>query len=118
MVKNRLDMLSHISHIQLDDNELDVFRDYIPDHYAEVYSLFSFLNDAGVYYKTINFHEPEEKNDSFIFLLSLETKRDCRKLKNHLEKINGCANYLRNTKFNIILSNDGDIISMKFIHSN
>ena len=53
---DRLDMIKKISFIHNDD--ISVFENYIPDHYNEIYSLYSLLSDAKIDYNDIKFNEP------------------------------------------------------------
>ena len=110
METDRLDMLKHISFIG--DKNLNLFKNYIPNHYDEVYSLFSLLDDAAIDYHDINFDKPIEKDDSFVFLFNLK-KKDLKKLKSYLNE-NNIISYLRNKKFIVVLNENDDNISLRF----
>lgn len=107
---DRLDMLKHISFIG--KKNLNLFKNYIPDHYDEVYSLFSLLNDAAIDYHNIEFDKPIEKDDSFVFLFTLKNKY-LKKLAKYLEE-NTVFTYLRNKTFNVVLTENDDNISLRF----
>ena len=93
MGKDRLDMLKHISFIN--KKNLNLFKDYIPYHYDEIYSLFSLLNDASIDYHDIIFDKPKEKGDSFVFLFNTSKNKIIDKLKDHLNSDN-ILRYMRN----------------------
>ena len=108
---NRLDMLKYISFIN--KRNLNLFEDYIPNHYDEIYSLFSLLEDAAIDYHEIYFDKPIEKDDSFIFLFNLKNKYS-KKLKSWLENNNNIIAYMRNKSFNVILKETNDSSSLVF----
>lgn len=110
MEQDRLDMLKHISFIG--KKNLNLFKNYIPNHYDEVYTLFSLLNDAAIDYHDIDFDKPEEKDKSFVFLFSLKNKY-LKKLESHLNE-NNTISYMRNKTFNVVLNKDNDNISLRF----
>ena len=107
---DRLDMLKHISFIG--KKNLNLFKNYIPNHYDEVYSLFSLLKDAAIDYHDIDFDKPKEKDDSFVFLFNLKDKH-LKQLSAYLED-NNTISYLRNKSFNVVLTNNDDNISLRF----
>ena len=107
---DRLDMLKHISFIG--KKNLNLFKNYIPNHYDEVYSLFSLLKDAAIDYHEIDFDKPKEKDDSFVFLFNMKNKY-VKKLSAYLEN-NNVITYLRNKSFNVVLDNNDDNISLRF----
>ena len=65
---DRMDMLEHLSFIG--KNNIDIFSDYIPDHYDEIYTLYTLLEKLSINYRDITFDRPKEKDGSFIFLCS------------------------------------------------
>lgn len=108
---DRLDMIRHISFIN--KRNLNLFKSYIPNHYDEIYSLFSLLKDAAIDYHDIYFDKPIEKDDSFIFLFNLKNKY-IKKLKSCLEDNNNIVTYMRNKSFNVILKETNDSSSLVF----
>lgn len=113
MEHNRLDMIKHVSF--KNDKKISFFRDYIPDHYDEIYSLFSLLKDAAVDYHDIIFDKPKEKDESFIFLFSLKKKKSLKLIISYLEEKNNIINYLRNKSYNVVLTENNDSVSLKFV---
>jgi len=111
MEQDRLDMIKHISFIN--KKNINLFKNYIPNHYDEIYSLFSLLKDAAIDYHDICFDKPKEKDESFIFLFTLKNKY-VKKLKSWLEDNNNIITYMRNKSFNVILSETNDSISLVF----
>lgn len=107
---DRLDMLKHISFIG--KKNLNLFEKYIPDHYDQVYSLFSLLQDAAIDYRKIDFDKPMEKDDSFVFLFTLKEKH-YQKLESYLKE-NSVIKYLRNKSFNVVLTQTDDNASLRF----
>lgn len=97
MDQDRLDMLKHISFIN--KKNLNLFKDYIPNHYDEIYTLFSLLKDAEIDYHDIDFDKPKEKDNSFIFILNAK-KKYIKILTKFIEN-NQIVNYMRNKSFNI-----------------
>ena len=43
---DRMDMLEHLSFIG--KNNIDIFSDYIPDHYDEIYTLYTLLEKLSI----------------------------------------------------------------------
>ena len=111
MEQDRLDMIKHISFIN--KKNINLFKSYIPNHYDEIYSLFSLLKDAAIDYHDICFDKPKEKDESFIFLFTLKNKY-VKKLKSWLEDNNNIITYMRNKSFNVILNETNDSISLVF----
>lgn len=111
MENDRLDMIKHISFEN--DDDMSFFRDYIPDHYDEIYSLFSLLKDAAVDYHEIRFKKPKEKDDAFIFLFSLK-KKFIKLIASHLKENDNIISYMRNKSFNVVLNENDNSVSLKF----
>ena len=42
---------------------INLFKDFIPNHYDEIYSLFSLLKDAAVDYHNIDFDKHKKKDE-------------------------------------------------------
>ena len=105
MNNDRLDMLKHISFIS--KKNLNLFKNYIPNHYDEIYTLFSLLKEAAIDYHNIDFDKPKEKDDTFIFLFSLKNK-DRKLLVTYLEENNNIISFMRNKSFNVILPETND----------
>ena len=99
MEHDRLDMLKHISFIN--KKNLNLFKDYIPNHYDEIYTLFSLLKDAKIDYHDIDFDKPEEKNSSFIFIFTIK-KKHIKTLTKFIDD-NQEVTYMRNKSFNLKL---------------
>ena len=97
MDQDRLDMLKHISFIN--KKNLNLFKDYIPNHYDEIYTLFSLLRDAEIDYHDINFDKPKEKDNSFTFIFT--TKKKYIKILTKFIENNSIVSYMRNKSFNI-----------------
>lgn len=110
MEHDRLDMLKHISFIN--EKNLNLFKNYIPNHYDEIYSLFSLLHDANIDYHDIKFDKPKEKDDKFIFLFSCKSKIT-KTLSKYLEE-NSVISYMRNKDFNVILTDKDKNTSLEF----
>lgn len=112
MEHDRLDMIKHISFEN--DKKISLFRNYIPDHYDEIYSLFSLLEDAAVDYHDLKFNKPKEKDDSFIFLFSSKKKKNIKLITAYLEENSNIVSYLRNKSYSVVLSENSDSVSLKF----
>lgn len=108
---DRLDMIKHCSF--KNDKKISFFRDYIPDHYEEIYSLFSLLKDAAIDYHDCKFDKPKEKDGSFIFLFSLK-KNKIKLIASHLKENDNIIKYMRNKSFNVVLEQNNDSVSLKF----
>ena len=79
---DRLSMLKKLSFIGKD--QLNIFTRYIPDHYDKIYTLYNILDYASIDYKNINFFEPAEENDSFIFLCEFTKSGDCEAFEKYI----------------------------------
>ena len=91
---DRLSMLKKLSFIGKD--QLNVFTRYIPDHYDKIYTLYNILSCASIDYKNINFFEPTEEDDSFIFLCEFTKSGDCEIFENYINN-NSQFRILRNS---------------------
>lgn len=95
---DRLDMLKDLSMLDKYD-DLHVFESYIPNHYDEIYSLYTLLIKSNVNYKDIDFDEPSENDGSF------KIKFTCK--ENVFNKIfkfinkNKVIKYLRDCSFEV-----------------
>ena len=107
---DRLDMIKHISF--MNKKNINLFKDFIPNHYDEIYSLFSLLKDAAIDYHDMDFSKPKEEDDSFIFLFDLKDKY-LKKLSSYIEE-NAVISYMRNKSFNVILRETNDSFSLVF----
>ena len=91
---DRLSMLKKLSFIGKE--QLNIFTRYIPDHYDKIYTLYNILSCASIDYKNINFFEPTEEDDSFIFLCKFTKSGDCEIFENFINN-NSQFRILRNS---------------------
>ena len=101
--QDRMDMLKRLSFLNSEDVDkeyIDVFTDYIPDHYDEIYSLYNLLQEASLNYTEINFLKPICKNGTFIFVCDMSDDY-ISTLNDVLQDRKFIVSYMRNSKFNV-----------------
>ena len=110
---NRLDMLKKLSFIT--DKQLNIFSSYIPDHYDEIYTLYTLLNKASLNYIDIDFEKPVCDEDKFSFVCRL-SKSDYKKIDNFLSE-NKNLKCMRNKGFMVSLDKNKALTYINFKHN-
>lgn len=108
---DRLDMLKKLSLFDKYD-DLSIFESYIPNHYGEIYSLYTLLQKSNIKYSDIVFKEPLSNSDSFIFRCECESNI-IDKLKDFLEE-NKTIKYLRKKSFMVTIEHSESPINGLF----
>ena len=109
MKQDRLDMLKKISLIDKHKN-LHVFKSYIPDHYDEIYTLYTLLKESNIDYSDIEFKEPLEENSKFSFRCQCKNSDIIDFLQSFLNK-NVEIKYMRKHAYTIdCIRDENDII--------
>ena len=101
--QDRMDMLKRLSFLNSNDADkeyIDIFTDYIPDHYDEIYSLYNLLQEASLNYNNIDFLKPTCKNDTFIFICDMSDEY-YNALSDIIQKRNYIVSFMRNSKFKV-----------------
>lgn len=112
--RDRLDMIKKLAY----KDQLDILESYIPNHYPEIYTLYSILQDASIDYKNIDFYEPIEEDNSFIFLCNFDNN-DVQILESFLEKNDYKFKYLRKSpEYMVALAIDDTHTRIKFRTAN
>lgn len=83
--------------------DTDLFEQYIPDFYSQIYTLYSLLDSCLIQTSDIKFDKPIviDKTITIVFSLS---KEDFGKLKDELERIDYKVKYIRDSKFKLGIS--------------
>lgn len=109
---DRLTMLKQLTF--LGEKNINIFSSYIPDHYDEIYTLYTLLNKASLNYNDIEFRKPSSKDTSFIFICNLSDEY-YNKLNDFLSSVpGGTIQYMRNKPFNVSLKKMKNNIHIKF----
>lgn len=98
--QDRLDMLKKISFIHGDD--ISIFEAYIPNHYNEIYSLYTLLKDSKINYDDIKFKKPLLDNNTLTFVCECKDSI-FHSIRRFLEKNDDIISYTRKHKYLIEL---------------
>lgn len=101
---NRLDMLKKISLFEKYD-DMSIFESYIPNHYDEIYSIYTLFKKSEIDYNSINFNEPSENIDGSFNINFNCTLGIFKKLEKFISS-NKSIKYLRNYSYSLKLISD------------
>lgn len=101
---NRLDMLKKISLFEKYD-DMSIFESYIPNHYDEIYSIYTLFKKSEIDYNSINFNEPSENIDGSFNINFNCTLSIFKKLEKFISS-NKSIKYLRNYSYSLKLMSD------------
>ncbi len=110
---NKLDRLSMLKKLSfIGEDNINIFSSYIPDHYDEIYTLYTIFDKTSIDYSNIEFKEPLERNSSFIFKCTLSDKYYDK--LNEYFNANNIIKYMRSKSFNVSIKKEDNVIEIKF----
>ena len=108
---NKLDRLSMLKKLSfIGEDNINIFSSYIPDHYDEIYTLYTLLKESNIDYSDIEFKEPLEENSKFSFRCQCKKSDIIDFLQSFLNK-NVEIKYMRKHAYTIdCIRDENDII--------
>jgi len=107
---DRMTMLKKLTFIG--PKNINIFDEYIPDHYDEIYSLYSLLADVNIDYENVSFAKPKVNNDYFVICCGMSSI-DLKCLRAFI-KNNPIIKYMRNKAFGILIKTSKQHIDIRF----